>query len=237
MSAQTSNPRTPPRDFDLAAIIDHTLLKPDAVTADIERLCAEALEHRFAAVCVHSLGVRAAARALARLAPTGQEPPAICAVAGFPHGAACAAVKALEARGALQDGAREIDMVIPIGALKEGDDEEVRRHIAAVVEACRGGALVKVIIECCLLTDDEKRRACLIAAAAGAAFVKTSTGFSTAGATEADVRLMRAAVGSSVGVKAAGGIRDRQTALRMVAAGATRIGTSAGPRLVELPRP
>jgi len=245
MSPCARDPQGQPYDLALAALIDHTLLRPEAVASDIERLCAEAIAYRFAAVCVHSIWVPAAGRALARLGPTDHAgaaaglrvpgPPAICAVVGFPHGGAPAPVKAFEARQAVAEGAAEIDMVIPVGALKESDDQEVHRHIAAVVDACGGRALVKVIIECCLLTDDEKRRACTIAAAAGAAFVKTSTGFSTGGATEADVRLMRAAVGERVGVKAAGGIRDRETARRMIAAGATRIGTSAGVRLVALP--
>jgi deoxyribose-phosphate aldolase len=234
MTAEALGPDGRPYDLALAGLIDHTLLKPEAASTDIERLCAEAIAYGFAAVCVHPLWVRAAARALAPAPPGGTRRPAICAVAGFPHGAQLADVKAFEARRAVDDGAGEIDMVLPIGALKAADDEEVRRHVAAVVNACGNRARVKVILECCLLTDDEKRRACRIATLAGAAFVKTSTGFSTGGATEADVRLMRAAAGAHVGVKAAGGIRDREAALRMVAAGAARIGTSAGPCLVRI---
>jgi len=234
MTTRAHDPQGRPFDLELAGRIDHTLLRPDAIGADVERLCAEAAAHRFAAVCVHPLWVSLAARSLARPLPGCAAPPAVCAVAGFPHGATPAEVKAAEAARAVADGAREIDMVIPVGALKEGNDAEVGRHVAAVVAACGGRALVKVILECCLLTDDEKRRACRIAAAAGAAYVKTSTGFSTGGATEADVRLLRAAVGPGVRVKAAGGIRDRAAALAMVAAGADRIGTSAGTRLVQI---
>ena len=233
MTTRAHDPQGPPFDLELAGRIDHTLLRPEATGADVERLCAEAAAHRFAAVCVHPLRVRHAVRTLVGLLPGGAPPPAVCSVTGFPHGATPAEVKAAEAARAIADGAREIDMVIPIGALKEGDDAEVGRHIAAVVGACAGRALVKVILECCLLDDDEKRRACRIAAAAGAAYVKTSTGFSSGGATEADVRLMRAVVGPGVGIKAAGGIRYRAAALAMVAAGADRIGTSAGVRLVQ----
>ncbi len=234
MTTRADDPQGRPFDRELAGRIDHTLLRPEATGGDVERLCAETIAHRFAAACVHPLWVALAARVLAQPQPGSAGPPAVCAVVGFPHGATPADVKAAEAARAVADGAGEIDMVIPIGALKEGNDAEVGRHISAVVSACAGRALVKVILECCLLTDGEKRRACRIAADAGAAFVKTSTGFSCGGATEADVRLLRAAAGPGMGVKAAGGIRDRAAALALVAAGANRIGTSAGPRLVQL---
>ncbi len=223
----------PPFDVELARRVDHTLLRPDAGSHDIRRLCAEASAYSFAAVCVHPLWVPAVVEALAGgvAGPAGR--PAVCTVAGFPHGAQPAAVKAYEAQTACDAGATEIDMVIPIGALKEGDEERVGRHVRAVVRACGDRALVKVIIETALLTDEEKRRACRIAVAQGAAFVKTSTGFAGGGATEADVRLMRAAVGDAARVKAAGGIRDRDTALRMLRAGADRLGTSSGVALVQ----
>lgn len=213
---------------DVASMIDHTLLKPDATRAEIEMLCREAIEHRFASVCVNPTWVALCA---ARL--HGQ-PPAVCSVVGFPLGAATPDVKQYEARRALFDGAREIDMVINVGALKSGDLRLVERDIRGVAEACRpAGALSKVILETALLTEDEKIAACALAKAAGADFVKTSTGFGPGGATAADVALMRRVVGDDMGVKASGGVRTFAHVRAMVAAGATRIGASAGVRIVH----
>lgn len=211
----------------LAKYIDHTLLKPDATPGQIKKLCAEAEEYQFASVCVNSCYARLAHDCLRGRGV------AVCCVVGFPLGAMTPRAMAYEARCAAEDGATEIDMVIPVGALKAGDDETVRETIGAVVEAVTGRAIVKVIIEACLLTDEEKVRACRLAESVGAAFVKTSTGFSSGGATEHDVALMRKSVTSAVQVKAAGGIRDRETALRMIAAGADRIGASAGIQIVN----
>jgi deoxyribose-phosphate aldolase len=205
----------------LASYIDHTRLKADATEAQITRLCEEAREHRFASVCVNPRWVPLCAR---MLAGSGV---AVCTVIGFPLGASSSAVKAAEARQAVEDGAGELDMVISVGDLKAGNDDDVLDDIRGVVKAA-AGRTVKVIIEACLLTDEEKTRACKLAMAAGADFVKTSTGFSTGGATVHDVELMRAAVGPNFGVKAAGGIRTRKDALAMIAAGANRIGASAG---------
>ncbi|MBV9748007.1 MAG: deoxyribose-phosphate aldolase [Acetobacteraceae bacterium] len=209
----------------LAPLIDHTILKPEATEAQVRRFCAEAAQYRFRSVCINPIHVRLAA---GELAGTGV---LACSVVGFPFGATTSAVKAAEAAGAVADGAGEIDMVIAIGALKDGRLDAVRNDIAAVRRACRG-AVLKVILETCLLTDDEKRAACGLARDAGADFVKTSTGFSTGGATAEDVALMRAAVGDALGVKASGGIRTFDAARAMVAAGATRIGTSSGVALV-----
>lgn len=211
----------------LAKYIDHTLLKADATPEQIKKLCAEAEEYQFASVCVNSCYARLAHECLRGRGV------AVCCVVGFPLGAMSPRAMAYEARCAAEDGASEIDMVLPIGALKAGDDETVRETIGAVVEAVMGRAIVKVIIEACLLTDAEKVRACQLAESVGAAFVKTSTGFSSGGATEHDVALMRKSVSSAVQVKAAGGIRDRETALRMIAAGADRIGASAGIQIVS----
>ena len=211
----------------LAKYIDHTLLKADATPGQIKKLCAEAEEYQFASVCVNSCYARLAHDCLRGRGV------AVCCVVGFPLGAMTPRAMAYEARCAAEDGATEIDMVIPVGALKAGDDETVRETIGAVVEAVTGRAIVKVIIEACLLTDAEKVRACQLAESVGAAFVKTSTGFSSGGATEHDVALMRRSVTSAVQVKAAGGIRDRETALRMIAAGADRIGASAGIQIVN----
>ena len=205
----------------LASYIDHTLLKADATEAQITRLCAEAREHRFASVCVNPRWVALCAQLLAG---SGVR---VCTVIGFPLGASSSAIKAAETRQAVADGADELDMVISVGDLKAGNYEFVRADIRGVVKAAEGRT-VKVIIEACLLTDEEKSLACKLAMAAGADFVKTSTGFSTGGATVADVKLMRAAVGPNFGVKAAGGIRTRQDALTMIEAGANRIGASAG---------
>lgn len=211
----------------LAKYIDHTLLKADATPEQIKKLCAEAEEYQFASVCVNSCYAKLAHECLRGRGV------AVCCVVGFPLGAMSPRAMAYEARCAAEDGASEIDMVIPVGALKAGDDETVRETIGAVVEAVTGRAIVKVIIEACLLTDVEKVRACQLAESVGAAFVKTSTGFSSGGATEHDVALMRKSVSSAVQVKAAGGIRDRETALRMIAAGADRIGASAGIQIVS----
>ena len=211
----------------LAKYIDHTLLKADATPEQIKKLCAEAEEYQFASVCVNSCYARLAHECLRGRGV------AVCCVVGFPLGAMSPRAMAYEARCAAEDGASEIDMVLPIGALKAGDDETVRETIGAVVEAVTGRAIVKVILEACLLTDAEKVRACQLAESVGAAFVKTSTGFSSGGATEHDVALMRKSVTSAVQVKAAGGIRDRETALRMIAAGADRIGASAGIQIVN----
>jgi len=213
---------------EVARLIDHTLLRPDATSLDIESLCAEATEHHFAAVCVNPTWVH---HAHARLAG-GQT--AVCTVVGFPLGATSTEVKAYEAQTAMGNGAAEIDMVIDIGRLKSGDGAAVQRDISAVVLACREGrAICKAIIEAALLTDDEKVEACTIAMAAGADYVKTSTGFGPGGATVADVELMSRVVGGKMGIKAAGGIRDLATVERLVAAGATRIGTSAGVSIVR----
>ncbi|MFH0751091.1 MAG: deoxyribose-phosphate aldolase [Chloroflexota bacterium] len=212
---------------DLARYIDHTLLRPDASAADIDRLCAEAAEHRFAAVCINPTWVRRAADNL-----RGTEV-SVASVIGFPFGAATSEVKALEARRAIRDGAREIDMVINIGALKSGMLDAVREDIARVSDACReAGAANKVIIETALLTDEEKVIACRLARQARADMVKTSTGYASGGATVFDVALMRETVGPKMGVKAAGGIRTVEDVQEMIAAGATRIGASAGVKIV-----
>lgn len=212
---------------DLAAHIDHTLLKPEATPAQIDRLCAEAVQHGFAAVCVNPVWVR---RAAERVRGT---PVRVASVVGFPLGATPREVKAFETRRALRDGAREIDMVIAVGALKGGEWDLVERDVRAVSDACHEvGALAKVILETALLTDEEKVIGCRLAKAAKADYVKTSTGFSSAGATVFDVALMREAVGGEMGVKAAGGIKSAEDALSMLAAGATRIGASAGVAMV-----
>jgi len=216
-----------PVPADLAPFIDHTLLRADATAESIDRLCAEAREHGFASVCVNPSWV---ARASANLTGSGVE---VCSVVGFPLGAHLPAVKAVEAGQAIRDGAGEIDMVIDIGALRSGDLALVERDIAGVAAVCRTtGAVCKVIIEVALLTDEEKVVACLLAKRASADFVKTSTGFGPGGATVRDVALMRRAVGPEMGVKAAGGIRTRADAEAMIAAGATRLGTSAGVAIV-----
>lgn len=212
----------------VATMIDHTLLKPDASRADIEKLCREAAEFHFATVCVNPVWVATAA-ALLRGSGVG-----VCSVVGFPLGATTADVKNYETRRAIFDGASEIDMVINIGALKSGDLRTVERDIDAVVEPCRQSAVVsKVIIEAALLTDEEKITACTLSKAAGADFVKTSTGFASGGATAADVALMRRVVGADMGVKAAGGVRDLEGLEAMVAAGASRVGASAGVKIVQ----
>lgn len=216
----------------LAAMIDHTLLKPEATQAHIEQLCAQARRYRFAAVCVNPTWVSLCARLLA------DSPVKVCTVIGFPLGATLPQVKGYETKRALADGASEVDMVINLGALKSQDYKLVLRDIKAVVRpAHTGGALVKVIIETALLTDAEKVIACQLAQQAGADYVKTSTGFGPGGATPQDVALMRHTVGTALGVKAAGGIRTWQDALKMIEAGATRIGASASANIIqELPR-
>jgi deoxyribose-phosphate aldolase len=214
---------------EIARYIDHTLLRPDATYAQIDKLCAEAAQYGFASVCVNPCHVK---RCGAALRGTSVK---VCTVVGFPLGATTAETKALEARRAIRDGAREIDMVINVGAVKSGDDETVKQDIRRVVEACMdGGAICKVILETALLTDSEKVRACQAARRARADFVKTSTGFSTGGATPEDVALMAGAVkGAKMGVKASGGIRNLQDAQQMIRAGATRLGASAGVKIVQ----
>jgi deoxyribose-phosphate aldolase len=218
----------PARLGDLASHIDHTLLKPDATAADIDQICGEALENRFASVCVNSSWVRRCAEILSGSGVL------VCTVVGFPLGACSSETKAYEARRAIEDGACEVDMVLAVGALKSGDDGYVRRDVRSVAETChRLGARLKVILETCLLTPDEIVRASRLCREAGADFVKTSTGFSSGGATVEDVALMRQTVGAVMGVKASGGVRDRETAEAMIAAGATRIGASASVAIVR----
>jgi deoxyribose-phosphate aldolase len=217
----------PARLGDLASHIDHTLLKPDATAADVDQLCAEALAHGFASVCINGTWVRRCAEIL-----LGSKV-LVCTVVGFPLGASASEVKAYEARRAIEDGACEVDMVLNVGALRSGDHGCVQRDIAMVAETChRLGARLKVILETCLLTREEIVKACELAKAAGADFVKTSTGFSTGGATVEHVALMRRAVGPVMGVKASGGVRDTRSAEAMLNAGATRIGASASVAIV-----
>ena len=211
---------------DIAGMIDHTLLAPEATPEMVARLCREAVEHGFYSVCVAPVFVRRAADLLAGT------PVRVCTVAGFPAGMNETDVKAYETRRAVQQGAHEIDVVMNIGAAKAGDWTGVGLDVESVVEQA-GGHPVKVILETCLLTDEEKQRACEVCVAAGAGFVKTSTGFSQNGATVADVRLMRAAVGDGAGVKASGGIRDYATACRMIEAGASRLGTSSSLKIID----
>jgi deoxyribose-phosphate aldolase len=216
---------------DVAALIDHTLLKPDATRTDIEKLCREAAEYGFATVCVNPCWIALAARLLRGTRSSA------CSVVGFPLGATTADVKHYETRRAIFDGAAEIDMVINIGALKSGDVRLVERDIEAVAAPCRdAGVLSKVIIEAAYLTEQEKVTACTLAKAAGADFVKTSTGFGPGGAPVADVALMRGVVGVDMGVKAAGGVKDLASLEAMVAAGATRVGASAGVRILQQSR-
>lgn len=212
----------------VAALIDHTLLKPDATKGEIETLCREARDYSFATVCLNPTWVPLAARLL-QGTPVG-----VCTVVGFPLGATTPDVKQYETRRVIFDGATEVDMVINVGALKSGDVRTVQLDIEAVADVCRSAGVVsKVIIETALLSDEEKVTACTLAKAAGATFVKTSTGFAKHGATPADVALMRRVVGAEMGVKAAGGVRDLSGAQEMVKAGATRIGASAGVRIVQ----
>jgi deoxyribose-phosphate aldolase len=212
---------------DVASIIDHTLLKADATRDDVERLCGEAREYGFATVCVNPAWVATASRAV-RDSGVG-----VCAVVGFPLGATPADVKQYETRRAISDGATEIDMMINVGALKSDGTSVVEAEVAGVVGVCRdSGVLIKVIIEAALLTEEEKAAACRLAKDAGADYVKTSTGFGPGGATVADVALMRRVAGPDIGVKAAGGVRDYEAVKALVVAGATRIGTSAGVKIL-----
>ena len=212
----------------IANLIDQTLLKPEATAEDVVRVCREAAEHGFCSVCINPHWVRLAGATLAGARVR------VCTVIGFPLGANRTLVKTAEARLALDEGAAEIDMVQNIGALRSGDFAIVQSEIAELAEIAHGGkALLKVILETCLLNDDQKRKACALAVEAKADFVKTSTGFSTSGAAEEDIRLMRQTVGAAVGVKAAGGIRSLDAVRRMVAAGATRIGTSSGVQILR----
>lgn len=210
----------------LAKYIDHTLLKPEATRQQIQKLCTQAKEYGFHSVCVNPVWVKEAS------VQVKNSDVKVCTVVGFPLGATTSEVKAFETKNAIKNGASEIDMVISIGKLKDGQYSEVQDDIRAVVKEAQEKAIVKVIIETCLLTREEKVKACEIAVKAGADFVKTSTGFSSSGATVEDVRLMRKVVGPNIGVKAAGGIRDKDTALKMIEAGASRIGASSSVAIV-----
>lgn len=210
-----------------AKLFDHTILKAEATKEQVVKLCNEALEYEFASICVNSCHTKLVAEKL-----KGSNVKT-CVVVGFPLGAMSSSAKAFEARDAIEAGAQEVDMVINVGALKDQDLEYVENDIRAVVAEADKKALVKVIIETCLLTDEEKVTACKLAQKAGADFVKTSTGFSSGGATAADITLMRKTVGTNMGVKASGGIRDYDTAIAMIKAGATRIGASASIAIVN----
>lgn len=215
-------------DRNIARLIDHTILRPDAMRSDVMQVCAEALQYEFASVCVNSFWVPMVAQEL-----QGSQIK-VCTVAGFPLGAASTAAKVAETLGALAHGAQEIDMVMNIGALRGGENDIVEKDIRAVVAASRDrGAIVKVIIETALLTDEQKILACRLSQKAGADFVKTSTGFSKAGAIVEDITLMRRTVGRDMGVKASGGIRTLDDLKAMVAAGATRVGASASVKIIE----
>jgi deoxyribose-phosphate aldolase len=211
----------------LNRMIDHTSLKADTTEENIRKLIDEAKEYKFASVCVNPVWIPLAA---AELRDTDVK---VCTVIGFPLGANTKEVKVFETKDAIEKGAEEVDMVINIAKLKQGDTEYVQSEIASIVEAAKGKALVKVIIETCLLTDKEKETACQLASAAGADFVKTSTGFSTGGATAGDIALMQKTVGEAMGVKASGGVRSKEDAKAMIEAGATRLGTSSGISLVS----
>lgn len=213
--------------MNLAGYIDHTLLKPDATREQVLKLCQEAVTHHFWSVCVNPFYVSTAAEAL-----KGSDVK-VCSVIGFPLGASVTSIKAAETRQAIADGASEIDMVINVAALKNGETQCVQQDIEGVVAALEGKAILKVILETCLLTREEIIQACELSKAAGADFVKTSTGFSTGGATPEDVLLMRSIVGPNMGVKASGGIRSREIALTMIGAGANRIGASASVAIVQ----
>lgn len=222
-----AGPNLGPIHAELAALIDHTLLKPDATEEQVTKLCEEAAQYGFASVCVNPCWVR-----LCRDLLRGSKVK-VCTVIGFPLGATTCESKAFETQTAIEHGADEIDMVINIGKLKSGDYDYLERDIRAVVETTKTRGIVKVILETCLLTDEEKIKGSLLSKRAGAAFVKTSTGFSKGGATLGDVALMRKVVGSNVGVKASGGVRDRESAVKMVEAGATRLGASASVTIVS----
>lgn len=208
-------------------MIDHTLLKPDASEEQINKIVEEAMKYEFASVCVNPTWVKFAAEKLK------DSNVAVCTVIGFPLGAGTTNTKVFEAKDAILNGANEVDIVINIGALKDKKDDFVEKEISEVVKAAKGKALVKVIIETCLLNDEEKVRACKLAVKAGADFVKTSTGFSTGGATTEDVELMRKTVGENIGVKASGGIHSKAEMDSMIKAGASRIGASAGVKIME----
>lgn len=212
----------------LHRLIDHTLLKANTTRDEIVTLVEEAKEHLFASVCVNPTWVKTAADLLMDTSEVK-----VCTVIGFPLGAATTEVKVFETKNAIENGATEVDMVINIGALKAGQDEFVEKDIRAVVEASKGKALSKVIIETSLLTDEEKERACHLVVRGGADFVKTSTGFSTGGATVKDVALMRRVVGPNIGVKASGGVKNTKDAFAMIEAGANRIGTSSGVSIIK----
>ncbi|WLD92131.1 deoxyribose-phosphate aldolase [Alkalihalobacillus sp. AL-G] len=213
--------------MNIAQMIDHTALKPATTKEEIVKLCEEAKEYTFASVCVNPTWV---ATSFELLKDTQVK---VCTVIGFPLGASTPETKAFETKNAIDNGATEVDMVINIGALKSKDYHLVEEDIRAVVEAAKGKALTKVIIETCLLTEEEKKQACELSVKAGADFVKTSTGFSTGGATVEDIALMRKVVGPEIGVKASGAVRDRETAIAMIEAGATRIGASSGIAIVN----
>lgn len=211
----------------LAGMIDHTILKANASEAEVRKVCKEALEYGFASVCINPANISLASELL-----KGSKVK-VCTVIGFPLGANTSAVKAFETDDAIKNGAQEVDMVINIGKLKDKDYEYVKNDIKAVVDAAKGRALSKVIIETCLLTDEEKVKACELAKEAGADYVKTSTGFSTGGATPEDIKLMRETVGPEMGVKASGGVRTYEDAMAVLENGATRIGASASIAIVE----
>ncbi|WP_159157419.1 deoxyribose-phosphate aldolase [Enterococcus faecalis] len=213
--------------MELNRMIDHTILKPEATEAAVQKIIDEAKEYNFFSVCINPCWVAFASEQLA------DTDVAVCTVIGFPLGANTPEVKAYEAADAIKNGANEVDMVINIGALKSKQYDYVRQDIQGVVDAAKGKALVKVIIETALLTDEEKVKACELAKEAGADFVKTSTGFSTGGAKVADIRLMRETVGPDMGVKASGGVHNAEEALAMIEAGATRIGASTGVAIVS----
>ncbi len=218
----TSQPDPARIDRSVAALIDHTILRADATRADVLRICAEARSYEFASVCVNGFWVPLVSAELAG------SPVKVCTVVGFPLGAMTTESKLAETQDALRKGAQEVDMVMNVGALRGGEDEAVHEDVAVLAQACHdSGAILKVILETCLLTDEQKERACHIAVASGADFVKTSTGFGSAGATAADIALMRRIVGPDKGVKASGGIRTLENLREMVGAGASRIGASA----------
>lgn len=211
----------------IASYIDHTLLKPESTESQVIQLCKEAAEFKFASVCVNPTWVETAA---AELTGSGVK---VCTVIGFPLGASTPETKAFETTDAISKGAGEIDMVLNVGALKSGNTDHVKKDIEAVVQAAKGKAIVKVILETCLLTDEEKATASRLSKEAGADFVKTSTGFSTGGATVEDVKLMRQTVGPELGVKASGGVRSLEDVEAMIEAGATRIGASSGVKIMQ----
>lgn len=216
--------------MNLAKFIDHTLLKPNATEDEVKKICDEAKEYGFASVCVNQYHTKFVNKQLE------SSDVKVCTVVGFPLGAVASEVKAFETKLAVEDGAQEIDMVINIGALKDKKYDYVLNDIKAVVEAAKP-VIVKVILETCLLTDEEKIKACQLSVEAGAHFVKTSTGFSTGGATVYDVKLMRETVGKDIGVKASGAVRDYETAMAVIEAGANRIGASAGIAIVNMEKP